>query len=287
MSFGQVEGFFLDSCVLLPQSSESKTEACSTFLKEASSKCILSSSVRTEAIDLIDRAYNAIVIDFRQNLKPYLEQKKIKKLTNRHGRILETYFSERRRTLKATQPQRSNIRNEVMGTIENYVAAHLHSLKEGSTIKLDDFLAFLLMRLALVEHKLKAPFMGIRSEDIKPDDAIISLTGLRALIANPNDIRHLGSALTYQFGKNKWIIFVTNDESEILSKESEMFSIFGLQCSKPEWASDHYRELTRLKSPIEHFRETKDHPEEQREFVKVLEKVLSIKIVNQVGYSAN
>ena len=147
-------------------------------------------------------------------------------------------------------------------------------------MKLDDFLAFLMLQLSVVEHKLKAPFMGIRSEDIEPDDMITSLIALKALIANPNDIRHLGSALKFQFKKNKWIIFVTTDESEILSKESEMFEIFGLQCSKPEWALDNYREMTKIKSPIEHFREKKAYSEGQKEFAKVLDKIMNIKIVD-------
>jgi ribosomal protein S17E len=266
--------------VLLPQSSESKTEACSAFLKEASSRCVLCSTVKAEAIELIDRAYDLIAVDFRRNLKPYLEEKGKKELTNRDGKMLANFFSERRRTFKITQPQRSNVRNEIIGVIENFVASQLHSLKDGFTIKLDDFLAFLMLKLADIEHKLKAPFMGIRPEDITPDDAITSLIVLKALIANPNDIKHLGSALKYQYGKNKWVIFVTTDESEILSKESDMFEIFALQCSKPEWALDNYREMTKLKSPIEHFREKKVHSNEQREFAGVLEKVMSIKIIS-------
>jgi hypothetical protein len=209
-----------------------------------------------------------------------LEGKGIKELTNRHGKTLATYFSERRHTFKVTQPQRSNVRNEIVGVIENFVASQVHALKDGSTIKVNDFLAFLMLQLAGIEHKLKAPFMGIRSENITPDDTITSLIVLKALIANPNDIKHLGSVLKYQYGRNKWMIFVTTDESEILSKESDMFEIFALQCSKPEWALDNYREMTKLKSPIEHFREKKVYSNEQRDFAKVLEKVMSIKIIS-------
>jgi hypothetical protein len=279
MSFDQVEGYFLDSCVLLPQSSESKTEACSTFLREASSKCILGSSVKTEAIDLIDRAYNAVVNDFRQNLKPYLEKNGITRLSNRQGKILATYFYERREAFKQTQPQRSSVRNEFMGIIENFVASQLHSLKGGSTIKYDDFLAFLLMQLSLAEHRLKAPFMGIRTEEIVPDESVASMAEFNALIANPHDIKHLASALKYQYEKNKWVIFVTNDESEILSKQPDLFSIFGLQCSKPEWALDYYSDLTRLKAPLEYLREKQDYSEGQKAFVKTLENTMNVRII--------
>lgn len=279
MSFGQVEGFFLDSCILLPQSSGAKTEACSAFLKEASSRCIISSSVKEESIRLIDRAYDLVVIDFRNNLKPCLEAEGRKELTNRDGKILANFFAERRRSFRITQPQRSSVRNEIIGIIENFVASQLHSLKDGSAIKLDDFLAFLMLQLADVEHKLKAPFIGIRSEEIVPDDAITSLIVLKALIANPNDVKHLASALKYQYEKNKWMIFVTTDESEILSKEADLFEIFALQCSKPEWALDNYREMTKFKAPIEYFREKKEYSYKQKEFAEVLEKTMSVKII--------
>jgi len=280
MPFGQVQGFFVDSCVLLPHQSESIRKSCIDFLKEAASRCSICSSVKNEAFEVIDRAYGIIVSDFRANLKPFLEKNGIKELTNRHGKTLASFFSERKRSFKITFPQRSNVRSEIIGAIENYVASQLHSLKDGVKIATDDFIASMMTQLAIVEHDLKAPFMGLRLVEIKPNVQITSLIVLKALIANPRDVEHLGSALEFQYKENKWVIFVTTDDAEILSKERDMFEVFGLQCSKPEWALDYYRDMTRMKSPIEHFHETPNYTERQKEFGKTIEKAMGIKILS-------
>lgn len=288
MSFDQVEGFFLDSCVLLPQSSDSKSQACSAFLREVSSKCILSSSIKEEAIELIDRAYNAVVNELRNHLKPYLEQHNITVVARGHaGKMLSNYFFETRQTFKQTQPERSGVRNEFVGVVENFAASLLHSLSGGSTIKVDDFLAFLIMQLSFAEHTLKAPFMGIRTETIVPDASVTSMAELKALIPNPNDIKHLASAMKYQYERNKWMIFVTNDESDILSKQPDLFSIFGLQCSKPEWALDYYSDLTRLKAPVAYLYGIQNYSVEQKAFALILEAILKINILSSAAKEAS
>jgi len=279
LSFGQVEGFFVDSCILLPQPIESLEASCADFLKEAAKRCILCSSVKKEAFKLIEDSYSIIVSTFRSNLKPFLEKHGIKELTNKHGTFLAQFFSERKRNLKKTHPLRSRVRNEMIGTIETYVASRLHSLKDGLKIPIDDFLAAMITELTIKKHSLQAPFLGLRCVDVVPDNSIVSLIVLGALIRNPNDARHLASALTHQFQRNKWVIFVTTDETDILSKEKEIFEIFALQCSKPEWALDYYRDMTRMKSPIEHFREIHDYSERQKEFGETIEKTMGIRIL--------
>ena len=49
VTYGQVAGFFLDSCILLPHSLESTYESCSIFLKKAEKDCLISSSIKKEA----------------------------------------------------------------------------------------------------------------------------------------------------------------------------------------------------------------------------------------------
>ncbi len=235
--------------------------------------------MRNESFDLIDSAYRVVISDFRKNLKPFLDKNGIKELTNRHGKTLADFFSEQKRIFKATLPGRSNVRSEIIGAIENYVASQIHSLKDGETVASDNFIAIMMAQLAIVEHDLKAPFMGLKTIEIEPDDQIVSLIVLKALIANPKDIKHLASVLKFQFRENKWVIFVTIDDTEILSKESDLFGVFGLQCSKPEWALDYYREMTKMKSPIEYYREIPTYTEKQKEFGTALEKVMSIRIL--------
>lgn len=282
MPFGQVEGFFVDACVLLPHSSASIRKSCEAFLREHASRCMLCSSVKDEALNLLDRSYTIILHSLSSDLKLFLQKKGIQELTNRHGTILADFFAEQKRNLKITLPTRSNVRNEIVGEIEDYVASRLHSMKDGFTITIVDFLASLMVQLAIIEHGLKAPFMGLRTVDIKPDNSITSLIILKALIGNPRDVEHLGSALMFQFRENKWIIFVTVDEADILSKQKEMVEVFALQCSKPDWAPDYYRDMTKMKSPVEHFREIQNHTEKQKEFGNTIEKVMGIRILSQI-----
>jgi len=280
MSFGQVEGFFLDSCILLPHPLESVRKSSDLLLKESGNRCMICSSVKKEAINLIERAYTIIVSDIRSNLKPFLGKQGITALTNRHGKLLADFFAERKKSIRLQFPERSNVRNEITGTIENYVSVQLHSMKDGFTITPDDFLSSLVTNLTIIEHELKAPFMGIKTIDIDPDIAITSLLILKTLIGNPKDVDHLASALKYQFQTNKWVIFVTVDETEILGKQNRIFEVFALQCTKPNWALDYYSSMTRLKSPIEYYQEIHNYTSEQKEFADKIQKSMGIKITS-------
>ena len=254
-------------------------KSCTTFLKEAAGRCFLCSSVKEEALKLIEDSHSIIVSDFRNHLKPFLEKHGIKELTNRHGKFLAEFFVERRRHLRKTHPTRSNVPNEIIGTIESFVASQLHSLKDGFRIRIDDFLAFMITELTMKKHKLEAPFLSIKCIDIMPDNSVITEIVLGTFLRNPNDIKHLSSALTHQLQQNKWVIFVTNDEKEILSKAKEMFETFALQCSKPDWAQDYYRDMTRMKPPIEYFRGIPNYSVRQKAFGNVIERVLRKKIL--------
>jgi hypothetical protein len=277
LSFGQVEGFFVDACVLLPHSIDSIRQSCFAFLRENATRCLLSSSVKTEALDLIERSYDTIVSDLKLKLKPFLDSKEIKDLSNRSGRILAQFFMERRRALR--KGFKSEVPREIVGTIENYVASRLHSLRTGEKIPVDNFLAALLTEISIKKHALQAPFNGIKGVDVTPNNSVISLIVMQTMMQNDKDVRHLASALNYQFQNNRWVIFVTTDDSDILSKEQELFSVFTLQCSSPEWASDYYDDMTKLKAPREHFREIKDYSSTQKEFAAILEKSLTIKMI--------
>jgi mRNA-degrading endonuclease YafQ of YafQ-DinJ toxin-antitoxin module len=167
----------------------------------------------------------------------------------------------------------------MIGTVENYVASRLHALRSGERISVDNFLATLITELTVKKHDLQAPFKGIKAVEITPDASLISQIVLRTLILNQEDAKHLASALTYQLQMNKWILFVTTDETEILSREQELFEIFALQCSSPEWASDYYSDMTKLKAPIEYFREIRNYSNGQREFAETVERIMGIKIM--------
>jgi hypothetical protein len=165
--------------------------------------------------------------------------------------------------------------------MENYVAARLHSLNDGEKIPSDDFLASLIAELTTIKHNLEAPFKNMRPVNIVPHDSIYAEVVLVTKIINTNDVTHLASALQYQFKENKWVVFVTNDETHILSREKQIRDVFALQCSKPEWAVDYSRDITRLKSPVEYYREIQKYTVEQQRFGETVEKALGLKILSK------
>jgi len=265
------------------------SKACSDFLKEASSLCFLSSSVRTEAFDLIEQSHDIIVVNLRDRLKPFFEANNIKELTNKDGKIIADFFSQQKSVIKKQSQKRSNVPYEILGAIENFVATSLHSLEDGRKLTITDFLAALTTELAIVKHDLEAPFRGIKPVDITPNDSvrseiIASMVPLDLKDADHltsallKDADHLASALEHQFRQNKWIIFVTTDDTHILSKEPNLREIF-LQCSKPEWALDYYRDMTKTKSPKQHICEMKNYTQRQKKIVNVIEKTIGSRII--------
>jgi ribosomal protein S17E len=255
--------------------------ACDSFLKEAQGRCFLCSTVKDEALRLINSSYSMILSDFQKNLKPFLDAQGIKELNNRHGKYLAQFFSQRKRDLKAKFPTSSNLRNEIIGTVENYVASKLHSLQDGVKISSDNFLAALITELNAKKHELEAPFQTLKCFTIIPHESIVSQVVVGALIMNRKDAEHLASSITHQFQHNKWVIFVTNDENHILGREKEIFEVFSLRCSKPEWAQDYYVDMTKKKSPVEDFSEISQYSRGQTDFGDVIERNLGIRILNQ------
>jgi hypothetical protein len=274
LSFGQFAGFFLDTCILLPHPLESMIKACSDFIKQAGSNCVISSSVKTEALDLIQRSHNVIVSFIHNPLQTHLESKGIHEVCNRDGKIFADFFAERKAELKKLPYARSNIQSEILGAIENYVATQLHSLKDGEKMPINIFLPAIASELGMIKHDMEAPFKGgIRCEEISANDSIVSAVVIGAILTNEKDALHLASALQYQFQSNKWALFVTADQQDILSKEAELKEMF-LQCSRPEWALDYQRELSKQKAPIQYVQDIKVlTPKQKRLLDAVSEKI--------------
>ena len=269
MSFGQVEGYVVDTCVLLPQPLESSIKSCSNFLKENSNRCSLTSSIKKEAFKLIEDAHDLIIEHFHAHLKPFFERRGMKEITNRDGRIMAEFFAEQKTQLKIISHVRSNVPNEYISAIENYLADQIHSLPIGKKIPVDVFLASAATQLAIAKHALEAPFEGLRCEEISPNDELKAVVAVGAKIRNPDDVTHLCSALKYQFHKNKWIIFVTNDQNEILSREKELWEMF-LRCTSPQWAPDYYSDLTRNKAPLGWAKELKNASPKQKDILEAI-----------------
>lgn len=258
---------------------ESSSKARNRFLNESKEKCHISSSVKEESLSLIDRSYSIIISDIRSHMKPFLVKEGRKKLTNRDGKLFAKFFSERKRHLKHISKTRSNVRYEILSEIESYVASRIHSLKSSQKIGVDDFLANLIAEMSRIKFELETPFKTIDCILINSNDSIVCCVVSMARVLNEHDAEHLASAITYQFEQNKWVIFVTNDDVDILSKEKVLFDCFILHCAKPDWAYDYYREISRLKPPINFYLEFTEYSKEQKTFGASIEKVLKKKIL--------
>jgi hypothetical protein len=279
LSYGQIIGYFLDTCILLPQPMESSSKARDRFLNENKEKCHISSSVKEEALSLIDRSYGLVISAIRSRIKPFLEKEGVKEITKRDGKLFAKFFSERKRYLKRLSRTKSNVRYEILSEIESYVAPRIHSLKRGQKISVYDFLANLIAEMSQIKFKLETRFKTINCITINPDDSIVCCVESMASVQNKHDAEHLASAITYQFEQNKWVVFVTNDDVDILSKEKVLFDCFILHCVKPEWAHDYFVEITKLKPPINFYNGLTVYSKQQKTFGIFIEKVLKKKIL--------
>lgn len=240
---------------------------------------MVSSSVKTEGLDLIDRSYSVVIEEIKKHLKPFLNQQRINDITNKQGRLFAEFFSQRRKIIKKIHKTRSNVPNELLGTIENYVASRLHSLKDGEKLNVDVFLGALVRELSIEKNKLKNPFLKLNCIAIKPDDALTCLVISKGKVAKRLDAEHLVSSILHQFTENEWMIFVTNDDDHVLNNKSQLLDIFALQCSKPDWAIDYVNFLSHRKSPIKHYMEMGNYSNSQKNFGEHIKKILNIDIL--------
>lgn len=282
MTGGKVAGYFLDTCVLLPQSLDATYEACSGFLDQQK-KCFISPSVKNEVFELSKQCYSVISTTIRYYLKPALERNGIKELTNKDGRVIAKVFGEQKKRIIKEFPTKSNIRGELIGVIENYIAKEIHNLKDENSLPIDALLASTLTELEKAKYEIEKPFKKVEEIPVYPHDKLLNLPSLKSVVSNHNmkDVTNLASAITYQFQTNEWVIFVTNDEKEIINNEKDIWEIFALQCTKPSWALDYYREITKLGSPIEYYRGLLIPNQKQKEFGNLFEQLYGIRILRK------
>jgi hypothetical protein len=86
------------------------------------------------------------------------------------------------------------------------------------------------------------------------------------------------STIKEQVIKNCWMIFVTNDDRDILSSSGKIWEYYSLQCAKPCWAIDYCEDMTKLKQPRQYFKEIKNPSMNQRNFIDFIENKLGIPI---------
>lgn len=273
MFIGKHSYFFLDVCILLPQSLSISEKSCKDFLKDAGASCCISSSVYSRASKMLDDAYDWVVKDIQENFYPYLEKNKIRELTNRDARVFEVFFHERRRQLAALKSP--SMYFEIMGQVEHWSVSQMHSIELGRKIKTDVFLSAILTEISKVYESLKSPLDAIEIKNVSPKAEIKAQVALQRVLKT-EDIEHLASALQFQFENNIWVIFVTFDEKHILAHKDRLFEVCALHCCKPDYAKDYARDLTREKPPIQYYQDISPRTDNQEKFLQTIVKTLGI-----------
>jgi hypothetical protein len=256
-------------------------EACQKILNEGI-ECIISSSIKNEALKLTEEAYRVLNICLRHYMKPALERNNVTRVIRNEAVSVANVFLQQKKRIKQEVPTRSSIRDEMFGIIENYVAKLIHELAPDKSISVDDLLANTLSQLNTARYEIEKPFKSLRVVPVEPDEELLKFAPIVELVKNKKDIEHLMSAVTHQFQRNAWVIFVTNDEKEILANADEIWDICGLRCTKPNWALDYYRDITKLKRPRQHFQDVLMPSSNQRDFVRLVENVLNLQIRSKV-----
>jgi len=282
LSDKKITGFFLDTCILLPQAIEADKNACEKILS-SDVDYFVSKSVRDEAAQLSNNAYNVLSTGLRHYIKPAFERKGVRRvMRNEATDVAEVFSQEKRRIDKDYPVGRTNIRRNMFGQIENYVASLMHNLDVDKHLSVTDLLAATLITLENARHEVEKPFKTICTVPVEANEKLVTFEPICKLVKNDRDVRHLMAAVQYQFKFDTWVIFVTNDEKDILSNAEEIWRFCGLRCVKPCWAFDYRRDMTRFNRPRQYFGEDCILSKELRAFIKIIESVLQVSIRSDV-----
>ena len=211
-----------------------------------------------------------------------MEAKSIKEISKVDGQIFAEFFTRQKMEFNKLPDSkiRTGITSDMISTMEGYVASQIHSIDYGRKYSLDVFLGAISAELSIKKNSLEKPFRGLRLEEIEPIEAVKSALISGSALKNSHDAEHLASAFQYQFLKNKWIVFVTMDQKDIMDKTAELNEMF-LLCSRPEWATDFLRVLTRNKEPLQHIKEIKQPTPRQKKVIDAVTVLMRLQAQGQ------
>lgn len=227
----------------------------------------ISSSVNSKIIEMIDGGYDWIVQEIQNRMQPHFTKRKITKLTNRDCRIFEKFYKLRRNMLGSRQSP--SMYFEILGQIEVWTGAFIHSIQLGKKIDTTIFLTELIAQVSTVCESLKAPLLQMDIVEINYEAKIEPFVFNQG-VTKDEDVKHLSSAIHYQYLENTWAIFVTFDEKHILSHQDRLNLICGINCCKPIYAEDYLRDLSRLEPPLQYYNKIETKNKLQKSFEKII-----------------
>jgi hypothetical protein len=259
---------------------EELARSIKTFLNENKMPCFISTSVREEIQRIIDRIHIWMQRDIKEHFQTFLDKKGLQEFTRNDSLIFEPYFEERRNQLRADGSPAYFFK--ILRMIERWVISYVKNIPFGKKIPLDLFLAYLSAELTREYERILARVEVIPVQNITPAPELrtfLLMHGIRQI----DDQDHLASAIQYQYKNDLWSVFVTNDERTILTYRNMLERCCSLFCTKPEYAIDRSNSLNeRGILPMTHFREIKEHSDEQIAFARSVFSAISVKLVDSL-----
>lgn len=265
--------FFADVCLLFPQTNRPEIDVNLTNDILYGGSCYISSSVKEKFIESLNNAYDYILKDLRGNLPKYFQSINCTEVDDVDGLLFEVFFAERRRQLK--KERKRSLHFIIEGYIEFWIVNLIHSLKRGAKVQVQDLLSAIIRQLSNKYEELKSPIETLDVIDIVPKGQLKGILLLQG-IKKEEDENHIASAIEYQYTKNKWAIFLTYDEKHILNYTQNLRENCAFYVSKPIYAVDHHRNLSKEPAPVSYFKQIRNPTFKQKSFTKALSDALGV-----------
>lgn len=273
--------FFLDSCILLPQSREEWAKSIKAFLEKKVAPHYVSSSVKAECLRTITRIFVWMIEDIKEKMQDFLDKSGVDKITRNDALLFEPYFEERRDYLRSKGSQAYLFK--IQNVIERWLIRYVKEIPYGKDVKLDLFVAYLGSELTRIYEEILSQVEMVEEKSISPTAELRSYLAQHGIWKFP-DQDHIASCIQYQYDKDIWVIFVTSDERSILSYRKFLQRNCCLHCTKPDYAVDRCESLRKKEnlSPIGYFKQLKDYTSAQADFAKSLLSATSTDLLQKV-----
>jgi hypothetical protein len=265
--------FFLDSMIVLPQPMSDRVESSEKFLKEASEKCYLSSSVVEECNEVLNNIFNWLTKDIRDNFKKFLNEKNIKELKRNDTLKFESFFEERRRELSGKQAYYL----QIQGEIEHWIIEYIKSIQQFKSVDSVAFTNYLTAKITEIYEAIKSKIEAFDEITIKPQPPLRTFL-LRHGITHNEDQDHLSSAIQYQYENNCWVVFVSYEGRSILNFRDYLLRNALFNLSKPDYAIDKLATLIAPGGlrPLELYGKIANRSDHQKRFVTAMKESIDV-----------
>jgi hypothetical protein len=251
-------------------------ESIEKFLQTSGYEFNISSSVKKETEETLDKIYTWLQNDIKEHFSAFLHKQEAKGITRKDILLFEPFFEERRNELKGTPAYFFLITEH----IEHWLVEYIKAIPYGKTVEFDVFLSTLSREINEVYEALLSKIEAFEEKDISPQPSLRTYLLLHG-IRQERDQDHLASVIQFQYESDCWVVFVTIDRKTILQHRKNLMHNCALHCSKPDYAKERLEQLSsKGESPMQFFRNLQETSQKQREFAEFLEKAIDIRLID-------